>query len=182
MRKKINSFVVFMSRTPVIIVLAIIYLVVQTLIAVIVSPLGHDMLRVQTTFSGETFRGIIQSWEKSGLMALYLKHFYLDYFHPVIYSLFLSALLSRGLVMNGLDKKFNLLVLLPFAAGLMDLIENSMHLYLIHNPAEISAGTVLFSGICTTMKWAMAFLVLVGAIVLIVMGLAKKKIIEGTLQ
>jgi len=181
MRKKINLFAAFMSRTPVIITLAVIYLAMQTVIAVIVSPLGHDMLRVQTTFSDETFRGIIQSWEKNGLMALYFKHFYFDYFHPVLYSLFLSALLSRGLSMNGLDKKFNLMVLLPFAAGLMDVIENSMHLYLIHNPVKISAGTVLFSGICTSMKWALAFLVLAGAVVLIVRALVKKKIIEGTL-
>ena len=175
MSDRLKSYISIMSMTRVIAVLAGLYLVNQLIIITIVSPLGHDMLGLQTTLSQETFRSILQSWERSGLMAVYLRHFYPDFPHPVIYSLLLSALLSRGIVMTGNGRGLRYLVLLPFAAGLLHIIENFIHLYLIADPARIGRGIVIFSGICTNAKWTLGFGCLIIALVMILRAYLKQR-------
>ncbi|HOW83098.1 MAG TPA: hypothetical protein PK573_11100 [Spirochaetota bacterium] len=140
----------------------IVYLISQIIILTIVAKLGHDMLGIQTTLSQEKFLAIARSWESSGLMDTYYLHFYLDFIHPVIYGLFLSSFMALAFNRRSLSGTWNFMLLLPYLAAACDLIENGMHVYLLSDLSRVTREAVLFSGICTNLKWTIAFICLFG--------------------
>lgn len=141
----------------------IIYCVSQVIIMMIVSSLGSDMLGIQVTLSNDRFLSIARGWESSGLTGTYYRHFYLDFIHPVIYGIFLSSFMAKAFDRRDIPAKLNILLLLPFVASVFDLIENSMHLYLLADLSRVTRGAVMFSGICTNLKWTIAFMCLFGS-------------------
>ncbi|PKN37276.1 MAG: hypothetical protein CVU62_11780 [Deltaproteobacteria bacterium HGW-Deltaproteobacteria-2] len=164
----------FISRKSdsnlIIAIFGIIYFASQIKIASIVHPLGIDMLRIQTTLSGDTFKEIASGWIASGQIGLYYKHFYFDNFHPIWYSIFLSLLIARAFKINNINPKFNVFILTPFVAGICDFFENMMHLYLLADLQRATPALVALSGLATNTKW---FLALSGvAIVSILIGIS----------
>ena len=55
------------------------------------------------------------------------------------------------------------MLLLPYLAAAFDLIENGMHVYLLSDLNRVTRGAVLFSGICTNLKWTIALICLFGS-------------------
>jgi hypothetical protein len=150
-------------------IFGIVYFASQIKIASIVHPLGIDMLRIQTTLSGDTFKEIASGWIASGQIGLYYKHFYFDKFHPVWYSIFLSLLIARAFKINNINPKFNFFILTPFIAGICDFFENMMHLYFLADLQRATPALVALSGLATNTKWFLAFLGV--AVVSILIGL-----------
>jgi len=141
----------------------IVYLISQIIILTIVAKLGHDMLGIQTTLSDEKFLAIARTWESSGLTDTYYLHFYLDFFHPLIYSVFLSSFMALAFNRRNISGAWNFMLLLPYLAAAFDLIENGMHVYLLSDLNRVTRGAVLFSGICTNLKWTIALICLFGS-------------------
>ena len=139
-----------------------IYIISQVIIANILHPLDSRLfLKAQTTFSRELYLQLLQGWESAGLIGRYRLHFYFDFVHPVWYSVFLSALIAKGMNLNSISARFNILLLIPFIAGLMDLIENCFHVFFISDHSTISEQNIFISALASNTKWALALVTLV---------------------
>jgi len=156
-------------------IFGILYFASQIKIASIVHPLGIDMLRIQTTLSSDTFKAIASGWIASGQINIYYQHFYYDNIHPVWYSIFLSLLIARTFKINGVNPKFNFIILTPFVAGICDLIENMMHLYFLADLNRATPALVALSGTATNTKWFLSLSGVALVSVLVAVWFVKKK-------
>ena len=146
------------------------YVLSQAAIGYLLLPVGHtDVLRLQLTLSSRTFIEILNQWGDPSITT-YINHFYLDYFHAVIYALFLSSAIAFLISRTGKRATlFNLgLFVSPWIAALCDMTENTIHLYLIRNPQAIESGLVIISGIGTWIKWSLAAISIVVILVMLI--------------
>ena len=158
---------------------AFIYFTSQIIIGSILHKVGTlDALALQTTLCSEKFKAIVLEWMASGRIEFYYQHFYLDFIHPVWYSIFLSLLIARAFKMNNVNPKFNWVVLTPFVAGLCDIFENAMHVYFLADLDRATPLLVALSGLATNTKWILSLSVTAMAIVLIAYWIIKKFIIK----
>lgn len=154
---------------------AVIYFTSQIIIGTIIHKLGTlDALRLQTTFSSDTFKAIASGWISSGQIGIYYQHFKLDNFHPIWYSIFLSLLIARAFKINKVNPKFNFMILTPFVAGACDLFENMMHLYFLADLNRATPLLVAISGTATNTKWVLSLSGTVLSILLIANWFFKK--------
>lgn len=131
-----------------------VYLLSQSIIARILEPLNPlDVLRVQTTLSPEVVEATFAHWRATGVFPNYPLHFYFDFPHPLLYAMFLSALLANGLNRRRLSQGWNVVLLLPFAAALCDLFENLSHVAFLSDAANITPLWVAASGLAAISKW-----------------------------
>lgn len=147
---------------PLILVFGLIYFASQAAIAVIVDPLGADMLIVQTTLSDAHVREIFARWAAAGLLDTYASHYRFDNIHPLWYAMFLAAMLAKGFNANGVSPPFNVLLLLPFVSGACDVTENLFHQSFLADRANITAAHVLISNGAALVKWLLALGCLLG--------------------
>jgi hypothetical protein len=150
----------------VILMFGAIYFASQVAIGVIVEPLGNDMLRVQTSLSAETVRGIFARWEDLGLLRVYSAHYTLDMVHPLWYGIFLAAMLAKGFDANRIPARYNSLLLLPFAAAACDVTENLLHIAFLADREMITTGWVLLANGAANIKWLLAIGSVVAVLVL----------------
>ncbi|MFP4039619.1 MAG: hypothetical protein ACLFS7_03670 [Desulfosudaceae bacterium] len=134
----------------------------------------EKLLVLQTTFSKDEFLSIIGTWKMSGVLQQFKLHFYLDFLHPVWYSIFLASLMAISFNLNGIEKKYNSLLLIPFVAGMLDLLENSVHLFLLANIGATSEANIFVSALAANLKWLLA-----GTGILIVAVLVIKREVWG---
>jgi len=151
---------------PMIIVFGLLYFASQIAIAVIVHPLGSDMLFVQTTLSAEEVRAIFAKWDAAGLAGTYAAHYRFDMIHPLWYAVFLASMLAKGFDANDVSSRANGLILLPFVAGCCDVIENTIHLRFLADRANITQTAVLVANGSALAKWAILAGSVLGVVVL----------------
>ena len=154
-----------LASAKIVAVCCLLYLVNQAIILSILSPLGHDPLVLQLTFSEAAFADVLEGWS-AGNLHTYRIHFVPDYLHGLIYAVFLSSLIAYLTSRSGRDptRSRQAFFLLPYLACLCDTIENSLHLHLVSNEVAISGELVATSALFTWMKWTLVGLSL-GAIV-----------------
>lgn len=134
-----------------------IYVVSQATIGVIIHPLGTvKFLRAQTSFSRETFLALTAEWERAHLLGRYWLHFRFDFVHPLWYACLLAGLLARMLDRRAAGPRANALLVLPFAAGAMDLVENSFQVHLLARRPDVSQVAITASAIASNGKWLLA--------------------------
>ncbi len=151
----------------VLIVSAFLYLCSQLAIGAILKPLRIDrVMRLQTTLSAEVMASVLNGWRDAGLMDAYVRHFYVDFFHPLLYATVLIAFMSRLLNEGNFSQKWNILLLAPAVAGAMDIIENILQVMFVVNPLSLTSATAFASGAATLIKWGLAFLSICGIIAL----------------
>lgn len=167
MKERLQTYRNFISKNSILLGSLLLFLISQVTILSITADLGKDFLGLQTTFSNKVFLHIAQSWKTSGLIESYYQHFYLDFIiHPVLYGIFLSSLLAWTFDRKRILTSSYILLLLPFLASFWDVMENSLHLYMLADFSRISAVMVFFSGFCTWTKWIIALVCLVGSLIL----------------
>lgn len=133
------------------------YLVSQVIIARILHPLDPlEVLRVQTTLRAPVVQQIFARWRAERLLDAYVRHYYFDFPHPVLYAVFLSAVLAWLLNRNRLPAGWNAVLILPVAAGLCDLLENVSHVAFLTDGVNITPTWVALSGIAAITKWLLA--------------------------
>ncbi len=140
----------------VLVVFGALFVVSQATLAVIVQPLGADMLRVQTTLSAASVQAIFARWDAAGLLPRYAFHYRIDMIHPLWYSLLLAAGLAKGFAANAVPARWNILLLLPFLSGACDIAENLVHLTFLANRANITPDAVLLGNGAALVKWTLA--------------------------
>lgn len=148
-----------LSSKKILLIFGVIFILSQAIIGYITTPLGTDkVLEVQTTFSAATFQQIIQDWRETDVIGLYFQHYIFDLFlHPIWYSIFLGAALALAMNYAKISAKYNWVILLPFIAGLGDVVENIAHLMMLYKPELISDLTVGISAFFTNGKWLLCF-------------------------
>ncbi len=147
--------------------LSVAYLLSQAAIGSILHELDPPtVLRLQTTFSVEVFTSILEQWRSAGLIDTYWSHYRLDFPHPILYSALLAALLARAFDANGLGPRYDRLLLVPFIAGALDLVENLSHVIMLGDETRIAQPLVALSGLAANLKWLGALGSMVAVIVL----------------
>jgi hypothetical protein len=149
-----------------IIVSGLLYVASQAIILIILDPLGVTVIRFQLSFDGTTLAKIMAGWGDAGI-SRFRHHFFLDFLHPFIYGSFLFFILSY--IKSKLPDEANPGVIpvychLPFAATVLDLIENIVELIIIYRRAAIPEGLAFMNGLVSSSKWflAAASLLLIG--------------------
>lgn len=134
------------------------FLVSQAIIVSMLLQLDHgDPLTFQLTFSRTVFMDILQKWGQTGIET-YKRHFFVDYPHAFIYAGLLASVIAYLTAEQ--DRRpaqvHLLLFSVPYAAGLCDLAENTLHLILISKPVGVPATLVKISATMTWTKWGLA--------------------------
>lgn len=110
-----------------------IYVVSQVVIVILVHPLGtRQMVALQLTgFSTAEYEKTFGAWEAAGSMAFYRAHLIFDDLHWIWYAIALSSLLAFALNAARLSGRWNVVLLFPALAGILDCIENGLqHVFL----------------------------------------------------
>ena len=145
------------ATLPIIIIFGVLYLISQTIIGIIIHDLNPLLfIKAQTTFSKVVLLDLFAQWHQAGLMPNYCRHFYFDFLHPLWYAGFLCALMAKAMNLNQIPQKFNLLLLIPIIAGLLDLVENSFHVLFISNADAITQPRIFVSALSANLKWGLA--------------------------
>jgi hypothetical protein len=136
------------------ILFGLLYFTNQGILLAIISRLGLDCLKIQLTFSSRVFASILNRWTEADIN-VYLNHFYFDSYHPFLYAISLASTIA---VLTNRDKRevrplAILFFLMPFVAGLFDLLENILHILMINHRDLISPALVAVSGTFSFGKW-----------------------------
>ena len=156
MASNTSSYRIKISKYKIFLTALILYIVSQISIMIITKDLRQDFLMLQLTSSSDVFLKIVTSWKDAGFLNAYYNHFYFDFAHPVIYSIFLSSLLARGFIKRNITDRLDFVLFLPYLAGMLDLVENSIHLYLLADLTRITPSIVLAGSVFTWTKWVLA--------------------------
>ncbi len=165
----LNTFRYRFAHTRLIVFFGLLYAVSQIALGIMIHHLDTLLfLKAQTTFSVDLLKGLLIRWDQAGLMPHYRHHFYLDFFHPFWYAMFLAAFLAKAMNLNHLSDKFTPLLLIPMVAGIMDLVENCFHVLYISDIAAITSWQVVVSALAANVKWGLAGLSVAGIVFLLV--------------
>lgn len=143
------------SRAPVALA-TLAFALSQANLARLLAPLDPSIFALQLAFTPEAFWRVIDAWGPAGV-AVYRAHFTFDNLHPFLYGAFGFLAVSRtrlfsrpaGCLYHGA------LLALP-VAGLCDLIENGLHLWLLAHAHGAGGLLVPLSGTCSLLKWGLA--------------------------
>lgn len=162
-----------LGRTWLIVLFGLAYLASQATILIIVAPLGSALAELQCFgFSAEKYLAVFRHWDATGAMAAYRAHFVLDDVHWVWYSAFFTVLLCRLFERHRVSHRFDWLLILPLASGLLDWYENQLqHVFLSSSDySTIVDPLPLMSTLASDSKWMLA----AGYILLSVVLLARR--------
>lgn len=115
---------------------------------------GLDVIKLQLSFTTKNGKSIIDNWNDIGQQN-FLKYIYTDYIYAFSYSIFLSSLYLNKLLKNHIkiiDKHY-LILILPFVAGLFDMIENTVEIFFIKNSNNFSELLFSIHSILASLKW-----------------------------
>jgi hypothetical protein len=135
------------------------YLVSQATILFILGPVRADLAELQLLgWSSEAYLATFHRWEMSGAMSAYRAHFVLDDVHWVWYAGLFTVLLCRLFERHRLPHRFDWLLVLPLASGLLDWYENHLQHVFLDSPdyAAIVDPLPLLSTLASWGKWTLA--------------------------
>jgi len=160
-----------LGRTWLIILFAVAYVISQITIIVILGPIENAMIKLQISgVSASDYLAIFNNWEASGGMAFYRAHFILDDVHWIWYAGLFTTLLCRLFNSNGVGQRYNWVLSLPLASGLLDWYENHLqHIFLSSKDfATIVDPLPLYSTIASDVKWLFSLVYITLTVVLAV--------------
>lgn len=149
LRKRLDSW-------PLVGVAGIAYVLSQLYSSALAAPLGPGVLAVQLTLSASQVRELLDLWEGAGLLGAYAAHLHADLLQPLWYAPLLGALLAKAFNAYRMPARWNAVLLMPFAAGAFDLLENLVHLSFLADRERIGMATVLFGNGAAILKWGLA--------------------------
>jgi hypothetical protein len=150
-----------LGRTWVIALLGVTHVASQLAILVTLAPVSSEMLRLQCLgFSAERTLAIFRGWEASGAIDAYRAHFLFDDFHWLWYAGFFTALLGRLFERRAVSHRFDWILLLPLASGLLDLLENQIQHVFLGAPgfSAVVDPLPLISTGASILKWGLVLL------------------------
>jgi len=115
---------------------------------------GLEVIKLQLSFTTENGKLILNGWNKIG-QKNFLKYIYTDYIYAFAYSFFLSSLYLNKVLKNNIKivGKHLFILILPFIAGLFDMIENTIEIFFIKSPNGFSELLFSFHSVLASLKW-----------------------------
>jgi len=160
-----------LGRTWMIVVFGSAYVISQITIFMILRPIADTMIRLQTTgIYASDYLAVFGAWKSSGGIDVYRAHFIFDNVHWVWYAGLFTVLLCRLFERHAVSSRYNWVLFLPLASGLLDWYENHMqHVFLSSsNFSAIVDPLPLFSTIASDTKWILALTYVIISAVLLV--------------
>ena len=152
----LHALRVCLGRKRLLVVFGVLTLASQAIILTILRDLGLlQFARAQTTFTKATYLTLAHQWESAQLLPQYQLHFYFDFLHPIWYSCLLAGFIAKGLDRRGISDRWSWLLLMPFLAGLMDLVENCFHVRFIADLGAITQPMITMSALASNLKWGL---------------------------
>ncbi len=166
----------WLAHPLIVIAMAVIYIVSQSMIAHTLQQGGAEALlfRFQFCYQADAFNALLHTISDAQLNALQL-HFAYDHAHPLWYGLLALSLTSWLFNLNALSARWNLLLWPAFLMSLLDVVENTIHEPWFNMLSTPSDPWVMIAGICATLKWTLAALYLAGALALTVRYIGLRK-------
>jgi len=143
---------------------------------VMLAPVGFDSVwALQTTLSTEVFQAQLAGMFERGVAEQYIAHYYYDFVNPFWYSALVAVLLARGMNAAGVPASASALALLPFLAGLLDQVQNLLHLYMVLDTANVAPALVLLANVAGLLKLALLALCLLAVPALLAAAHARRR-------
>jgi hypothetical protein len=116
------------------------------------------IISIQFRATPETFMAVLRQWGKAGVNG-YREHLWMDYLFPAAYAIFFASLISCLDMKKSISTgQIPIFFCFPLAAGLLDWLENTIHLQLLGNPAGINELMVFSSFVISLTKWFLLFI------------------------
>lgn len=166
----------WLAHPLIVIAMAVIYIVSQSMIAHTLQQGGAEALlfRFQFCYQADAFTVLLHSISDAQLNALQ-QHFAYDHMHPLWYGLLALSLTSWLLDLNALSARWNLLLWPAVLMSVLDVIENSIHEPWFNLLSPPSDPWVMIAGFSATLKWTLAALYLSGALTLTIRYVSLRK-------
>ena len=146
-----------LSRNSIIVVLATTaFIASQANLARILGPLEPSIFSLQLAFTPDQFWRVIELWGIEGV-SRYQSHFIYDFIHPFVYAVLGYVWVRRTSLFNSMSLRTSrfFAVALPIA-GFCDLVENTIHVYLLTHGPGFGLNLVPVSGTASAVKWSLA--------------------------
>ncbi|MCI0520106.1 MAG: hypothetical protein L0Z70_07580 [Chloroflexi bacterium] len=138
-------------------------------------PGAPSIFALQLAFTPERFQSVLDQWGAAAVEA-FVGGMWLDYFFPIAYALALAGWIAWLAGRRGDAPRRWALALfsLPFIAGGLDWVENSLHLLMLVALRSFPPAIVLLASLAAAVKWALA-----GVLLLAVIVLALRRLVAG---
>lgn len=144
------------TNLPLVLFVALMFCLSQLNLARILGPLEPNIFALQLAFTPEQFWAVVRAWGSEGV-ARFQSHFAYDFVHPLVYGALGYLLVHRaGLFIGRAPWSVHLWASALPLAGLCDLLENALHLYLLVRGPEYTAQWVLIASLAALIKWSLA--------------------------
>jgi hypothetical protein len=167
------------SATWILVVFGVAFAVSQLTMIVIIHPLGGPaFLQLQCFgFVAADYLDAFARWQSAGVMELYRAHLIVDDAHWIWYSVFFTAALARFFEAREMPDRYNFVLVLPLASGLLDWFENRLqHVFLAEPDFSTMVDPLpLLSTLASIMKWLLAVTYVVVIVVLCIRVLAASR-------
>ena len=116
------------------------------------------IISIQFCATPETFLAVLGQWGKAGVNG-YREHLWMDYLFPAAYAIFFASIISWLDMKKSISTgQIPIFFSFPLVAGLLDWLENTIHLQLLGNPAVINEIMVFSSFVISLTKWLLLFI------------------------
>ena len=166
----------WLAHPLIVIAMAVIYIVSQSMIAHTLQQGGAEALlfRFQFCYQADAFTALLHSISDAQLNALQ-QHFAYDHMHPLWCGLLALSLTGWLFDLNALSARWNLLLWPAVLMSVLDVIENSIHEPWFNLLSPPSDPWVMIAGFSATLKWTLAALYLSGALTLTIRYVSLRK-------
>ena len=148
-----------LAKADVVLIAAIIvFAISQISLTRLMGPIANEALGLQLTFSADRFSETVQGWSAED-MQNYLRQLRWDYLHLVIYGFALWWGVFRLNQLRPLHPRLRKgLLAAPIIAGLLDVVEDSIHLWMLHAAPDlmIAQPWVAIAATAALAKWTLA--------------------------
>ena len=155
-----KKFIYFLSRPLVLIITAGLIVIIFSYFGTAGNPAPEGtagIIALQLAFTPEKFTLVLNSWGEQGVQTL-VNTMWLDFIFPLAYAVFFSGSLACFLREKTAGKT-NLIIFLPFAAALLDYLENILHLVIVGSQ-PYKLVLVLPASLAALIKWVLLLLVI----------------------
>ena len=157
-----------------------IYFISQALIINVLHGGNADalLIQLQLTYDAATFNQLMASATEAQIAALQ-GHYTFDFIHPVWYGVFALSLTSWLFDLNQLSARWNIALIPAIIFPSLDVLENSIHSAWIFQTSTATDPLVLISGVAATVKWSLAAVYLLVALLLTIRYQLRKPALQA---
>ena len=170
-----NKILILITVVAFILALLISQLIMAPIEAELKGATGYGVIEFEFAWTSERINTIFKAWGSEGKKKeLYVT--IVDFFFIPCYSLFMEGCIL--LVTRKLDGKSQEIgfyfTIMPFIAGIFDIIENIILLLMLTNESFIWSLSPFIASLCATIKFSLLFITIIFFIVALIIIIIKK--------